>query len=127
MGNMKDVFERIEEATFRGMGGGGNASAKARAKMDADRAAKRKEGHKWTVSLRTKNDDPGQSNQAVMSDKYDDEKGWVTWWDEDESPTKFRAETIVPGVRGQAKVIGRFSSLEKAKAAIEKELGLGVR
>ncbi|MFA4971339.1 MAG: hypothetical protein WC683_01915 [bacterium] len=115
---MADLFEA---ARFRGMGGG--ASAAARDRMDAERAAKRKAEYSWRSDLRGKGDDPRQANKATLSSKYSD-VAWITWWDDDEARDKFRAETAVPGVRGQTQVIGRFSSLEKAQAAAEKELGL---
>jgi hypothetical protein len=127
MGTMRQLMERIEEAMFGGAYGGGKASSRAAAmardKADAARAAKRRGEYTWNVDLRGKDDDPGASNEATLSNQYG-KVAWITWWDDDEARDKFRAETTVPGVRGQSRVIGRFSSLDKAKAAVEKELGL---
>jgi hypothetical protein len=120
MGTMREVFGAIEEATFRGMGAITDTSAKARAAKDAERAAKRKGEHTWKDE-RKRGSDHGTQR---LYNKYGDVVAEVIWFDIDEGRDKFAATVATPGVRGNPTEIGRFTSLDKAKAAVEKELGL---
>lgn len=117
MSTMREVFESIDEAMFRGMGGG-KSSSDARAKMDKERAAKRSAGHVWKDEPSTE-----QGGSARLYNKHGDVVGEVRWYDEDRGP-KYVASVVTPGVRGNPTSLGKFASLEKAKAAVMKELGL---
>lgn len=117
MKTMQDVFEWIDEAMFRGMGGG--SSADARARKDAEKATKRKGEHTWK-------DEPvgEQGGAARLYNKYGDVVAEVRWYDVDESRSKYEASVATPGVRGKPTKIGKYPTLSKAKDAAEKELGL---
>jgi hypothetical protein len=97
MGTMKDVFEAIDEAVARGKG-----------------------EHTWKDERR-KGSDHGTQR---LYNKYGDVVAEVVWFDIDEGKDKFVASVATPGVRGNPTQIGRFTSLDKAKASVEKELGL---
>jgi hypothetical protein len=118
MRTMREVFGRIEEATFRGMGAITDTSAKARAAKDAERATKRKGEHTWKDEISKLT---GHVSTSRLSNKYGDVVGEVRWYNED---GQYEASVATPGVRGNPTRIGRFASLEKAKAAVMKELGL---
>lgn len=117
MSTMKEVFESIDEAIFRGMGGG-KSSSDARVKIDKGRAAKRSAGHVWKNAPSAE-----QGGSTRLYNKHGDVVGEVRWHNEDRG-SKYVASVATPGVRGNPTSLGKFASLEKAKAAVMKELGL---
>lgn len=120
MGTMRDVFGRIEEATFRGMGAITNTSANARAAKDAERAAKSKAEYAWRKDPKR---DVGGSE--TLYNAYQDAVAWVSWEDEDDvAPYDVRVANPDGGCGAVKKIGSGFPSLAKAKAAAERELGL---
>ncbi len=119
MRTMREVFGRIEEATFRGMGAITDTSAKARADKDAERVVNRKKGYKWKPEKH-----PGGGGEQIV-DMYGIVQGRVRWYDMDDAHPYMdvEADVATPGVRGKPTNLGKFTSVEKAKAAVERELG----
>jgi hypothetical protein len=101
------------------MGAITDTSAKARAAKDAARVAKRKKGYKWEPE-----DHPDGGGERIV-DMYGIVQGRVRWYDMDDAHryVDVEADVATPGVRGNPTSLGKFTSVEKAKAAVERELG----
>jgi hypothetical protein len=108
---------------FRGMGGDRPEAQRGRrdvvAARDAASAEKRRREHVWKAERGSE-----QGGAERLYNKYQDVVGEVRWYNIDEGPNRFEASVATPGVRGNPTILGRYATLDKAKAAVMKELAL---